>query len=928
MTSYTRAVTLLRQVSVILSENLASVDLYALRSDTFRAPQNGMTDVTAEIWRDVLAAVSPTLVEFGRELTRVDAVLARRKRSVERVQILIWTLEGTIAMAAFAMMCDMVAATPGNGDLAGSAVQVGVVVSVSLVILSVFGIWNTSINEMYRKLRSQELSPMHDVLRNYANSLSRRMIVAVVAAIASGGNAALAMKNYMAQDAKTREIWDRTQCDSKSVNLKSCDIAGMDPCSISSYTLETIKVKIKLYCRELLIDIASVLIDLKDLGVERYERASLWSAVRSGVEAVRALTIAGLDAKDPARAGGLTRDVLIAVVRDEVVPILKLPGVESKGWVFDEQRQAGTRGYGPVGALLDSTTQVSAESCITFCRDNPNCASVYYSKESSCYRFKAPFGTSDVNRDGSDPNGMTSNVVTNMIQLDGKDGVEGELPARRSTMSPSKCERSCFDTPRDTKALLGFFIAKDGKCYVGTEPTSAVSTAEGFESRYVLLRSGFTIASTTAKPDTVGTLVFMRPPEFDASATSVLQSVSDYAGALRAPGAAAATLQRQSTEVASRLLRVLRRLRFVLDLDAMRAYIDRDLAAYYGPAVYGTAEMAAAMNSVLRRVRDVVYRARREGPQRFVDPERLQQKLLAMSSDEVAETQVTLQTLRDATDNMNRLYPTYRSVSGRKTAIILSTLGGIVILTALCVYLTIVWSMHSEKGLISYQQLCQRCIISMCLSVLVLFTVETVAYKAVARIEHNQTVADDNGTMLVGASIRANDQFAATCIALGIVSSPTQPRRNAPASSGALSSVSALLADCRGVIEKYELCNSIMSGQVSMPMPMAEVAMYGSISIVFIVLSMLIVIKVDPLQRLDSIRSLQDLSRRIKLGEASAMHEAMSVVECSRPTSEVWSLFIWGGVSMFMSLTWWFAMSSQNIADDYKDSLDQRADCA
>lgn len=848
---------------MILTENLASVDLYALRADTFRVPQNSMTDVTAEIWRDVLAAVSPTLVEFGRELTRVDVVLARRKRSVERVQSLIWTLEGTIAMAAFAMMCDMVAATPGNGDLGGSAVQVGVVITVSLVILAVFGIWNTSINEMYRKLRAQELSPMHDVLRNYANSLSRRMIVAVIGAVAAGNSAALAMKNHMADDAKSRKIWNSTQCNSTTVNLKSCDIAGMDPCSISTYTLETMKEKMKFYCREFLIDIASVLIDLKDLGVERYERASLWSAVRSGVEAVRALTIAGLDAKDPARAGSLTRDMLIAIVRNEVVPILKLPGVESKGWVFK---------------------------------------------------------------------GMTSNVVSNMIQLDGNDGVEGETPARRSTMSPSKCERSCFDTPRDTKALLGFFIAKDGKCYIGTEPTSAVSTAEGFESRYVLLRSGFTIASTTAKPDTVGTLVFMRPPDFDASAagpssTRVLQSVSDYAGALRAPGGAAATLQRQSTEIASRLLRVLRRLRFVLDLDVMRAYIDRDLAAYYGPAVYGTAEMAAAMNSVLRRVRDVVYRARRDGPQRFVDPERLQQKLLAMSSDEVAETQVTLQTLRDATDNMNRLYPTYRSVSGRKVAIIVSTLGGIVILTSLCVYLTIVWSMHSEKGLISYQQLCQRCLISMCLSVIVLFTVETVAYKAVARIEHNQTVADDNGTMLVGASVRANDQFAATCIALGIVSSPTQTRRNAPG-SGALSSVAALLADCRGVIEKYELCNSIMSGQLSMPMPMAEVAMYGSISIVFIVLSMLIVIKVDPLQRLDSIRSLQDMSRRIKLGEASAMHEAMSAIECSRPTSEVWSLFIWGGVSMFMSLTMWFAMSSQNIADDYKDSLDQRADCA
>jgi hypothetical protein len=86
--------------------------------------------------------------------------------------------------------------------------------------------------------------------------------------------------------------------------------------------------------------------------------------------------------------------------------------------------------------------------------------------------------------------------------------------------------------------------------------------------------------------------------------------------------------------------------------------------------------------------------------------------------------------------------------------------------------------------------------------------------------------------------------------------------------------------------------------------------------------------RVDPMQRLDSIRGLRDLSRRINLGDPTALYEADAVVECSRPASNAWTFFIWFAVCLFVVVTVWFAMASKDAADDYAMNLEEREDCA
>ena len=54
----------------------------------------------------------------------------------------------------------------------------------------------------------------------------------------------------------------------------------------------------------------------------------------------------------------------------------------------------------------------------------------------------------------------------------------------------------------------------------------------------------------------------------------------------------------------------------------------------------------------------------------------------------------------------------------------------------------------------------QRIVFGLCVFVVSIVVVEAVSAKAVARLAHNQNTSDDNGEMLVAATIRAADHQA------------------------------------------------------------------------------------------------------------------------------------------------------------------------
>ena len=876
---YGRALSLLRQVSVVLNEQLVDVDLFALRRDTVGnmtsaqltggGGSGSMAESTATMWRDVLAAVSPPLVEFGRELARVQQYIEEQRASVLSMQRVIWAMEAMTVIMAYMTLSSLLRRSQTDNDVGGGAVGVGVIVAVSLFMLAMFGSWNASVNEMYRKVNFQANSPLQAVLVTYARSLSGKMIVVMMAAVVTGRNVGGELKQFQDSNTRFNSAWASATatCGKKTAgSAPDCNVAGLDPCDTASYyTLTSMVHTIKGYCTYLLVDIVDGLIDLKELGVDRYEEATLWRAVNLGVDAVRRLAMTEYDAGGPTTF--LTASAVRHAVEYEVAPVLCLPGVELRGQIV------------PVGSPL---TAVS---------------------------------------DGK------------LTLLNGDDDAR--------PMSQAQCTRSCIASP--SQCVFAYYN-DNGMCYTASDVKNVVS---GFEP------------ATTANKALAGTGTFTRPNAYtvpaDASPITkfvdIVESAGLYAYAASQPGAVAATVRGQSTDLAERVTAVLKRYRYRINLDDARALLDGRLSKYYGPGLYREGGVSAAIDGILDRVRRLVAERRRTPTQRFVDANRLREKVAALSSDEADDLLVNLQNARDAAASHRNLYPAYQATAPQRIANIVSVLGGLVFLTCYVVYAVVLWDMFTGHKVISFEALIQRLIAGTSVFVIVTYVTETIAIKKAYRMQHNWQTSIDNGQMLVqsaanvytqlgalipliarapggGAGGTSGSTATATATATVTPTATATPTAGSDGGGAQIRSACAIaLSGCVELVSKYDACNSITAGQAAMPLPMAEIVLYGIVAATFMGLAAVVVYRVAPFERVDNIRSLIRLRHRLERGDHGAFVEAQQVVECSKPPLYVWSMFAWFAVLMFAALTGWFSMASQDVVADYKRSLDASDDC-
>jgi len=296
--------------------------------------------------------------------------------------------------------------------------------------------------------------------------------------------------------------------------------------------------------------------------------------------------------------------------------------------------------------------------------------------------------------------------------------------------------------------------------------------------------------------------------------------------------------------------------------------------------------------------------------------------------------QSTLQSLTDAATSHVNLYPPYQSVSTQRLSVIIGTYGGLVLLIAFATYLVVLWGMLRAKVL-GKESMTQRIVVATCLLIIVLFVLETIVTKAAMRSTHDQSVVTDNGTMLVGATVLVNSQFGALCTAVGkgvalpqILGAYGQPPPAPAPATTQRSAAAALLSDCRGVVEKFDMCNAITVAQKGAPPPVPELIVYGAVAATFLVFAAIAVHNIGPLERLHGIQAINVLTDRVMRGDKAALAEARSIAECSRPSPDIWRMFVWFAVMIFVILTGWFAAVAYTGIDQYGSSLDSREDCA
>lgn len=895
---YGRALSMLRQVVTTLDDQLVSVDLYALRRDTIgnltstqltgaaAAMAPPMASSTADTWRDVLAAVSPPLVEFARELQRLQEYTDRQSRSVLSMQRVIWALEGMTAMMAYVTLSSLLTRSQYEKDVGGTAVSVGTIVAVTLLMLGVFGAWNASVNEMYRKVKFQASSPIKAVLTTYAKSLSGKMIVIAMAAVVTGRDVRDELSSFQSSSQTFNSAWaSRTaSCGKKrkqatSLGPNNCAMAGIDPCDTSSqFTLASMAGVIQKYCAYLLVDIADALIDLKENGVDRYDEAALWRAVYVGVEAVRKLVLVEYDAGGPDAEAVITTAAARRAVETEIAPILCLHAVELRDMIA------------PVESVI-------------------------------------------LNAPGDDAHGtikVGAETFGGGLRLLNGDGRGGASP-----MTQAQCSRSCMASPMTCG--FSYYDVKNEMCYVATDPRSVSAgfqlVSEAPADKKPTISGVATITArqpsgTARQPSGTGAGAGTPANTFVALAGST-DPAALYAYAIAQRGAVAATVANQSTDLAERIAAVLKRYRYRVDLAATRAFLDAKLSAFYGATLYGAGDggpgsVSAAVDGVLARVARLVAERRRLRQPRNIDADRLIRKVAELSADDADELMQALTDASDAAKGHRDLYPPYAEAAPQTIATIVSVLGGLVFLSCYAVFVVIVWDMYANHGSIKLEALIQRLIAGTCVFVIVTVVTETMTYKHAYRLQHNKQVSLDNGGTLVTSASNTVSQVERLIALINKPSPGTSAARLAQEQHGASS---AALNGCVQMMQAYDACNSITSGQAAMPVPVAEIVLYGIVAAVFVGIAAFVVYRVAPVEKVGNIRSLTRLRHRLERGDHGAFVEAQQVVECSKPPVHVWAMFTWFAVLLFAALTGWFGLASQDVVADYRASLDVQRDC-
>jgi hypothetical protein len=300
-----------------------------------------------------------------------------------------------------------------------------------------------------------------------------------------------------------------------------------------------------------------------------------------------------------------------------------------------------------------------------------------------------------------------------------------------------------------------------------------------------------------------------------------------------------------------------------------------------------------------------------------------------MSNDTTNALSNTFQTLTDASTSYVNLYAPFMPGFPAKVSNILALYGGGALLVGYGTY-AILARKQLVNGAIPMGSLVQRIIVATCLLTVCLFVTETMLTQYALRSKHNWVATNDNSMMLVGATVRVSNEFSSLLQTIqswsgngtGVAIDNTPSPYNAPRAAAI-----AFLADCKGVVEKFDACNTITAQQSTLPLPLTEILLYGVVAGGVLVFAAVCVNSVVPSERIQSIGNINRLINRITEGDSSAILEAQSIVECTRVPIDLEKMMSWLGVIVFAWITVWFATQSVRALQKYKSSLDASSDC-
>jgi NADH:ubiquinone oxidoreductase subunit 6 (subunit J) len=599
---------------------------------------------------------------------------------------------------------------------------------------------------------------------------------------------------------------------------------------------------------------ADKLIDIKDNGIDRFDRNALWDCVDVGIAGVKQLVEARYDDASPLANFGEAS--AIAVVRNEVVPLFRIGGAALIDTFLAD------KGKSPGPATDPSWRRLVPGAATT----GPN---------------GEPLATPTPEEDDEDPNAYTRTV---------------ERP-------------DCFAACRSANACTAaYYHQASGQCYLneskgGVLPGYKGPGAGGSGSdSLMIVAEGGAVFSTTRDPKTTELLTY--------------ESTKGKDGA-----GAAALMRADAARIIGRAVDLVRRYRFQLDILASRNTIDGELIKYYGAAQY-EATISAEVDLIMEALR-VRVAAERKAPaalsdMRFMHPDRVADRIRLLPDRDASDVRRSLAALRTCILSYTKMFPAFESEWYKRVSNVIVLCGNVAMCVGFLVYLLVAYTKTMTRPDATLPMMIQMVVVVFCIYAISISVVETMLNKAVSKDEHNTSKIQQNGQILTAVSGRFVEQYDTLVKAIRGDRDGTRSRAAA----------ATLLSDGKLLLEKYEQCNTVTHGQVSMPLPLAEIVTYALVALVFLGVTVIVVSKVSPGDRITNIRVLQSLGARIDRGDAAALIEASSIIECARPNMHIWNLFTWFGILVFATITVWFVIASQTVASDYRQSLLSKKDCA
>lgn len=932
----------LRLTHLLLNHDLADLDLADLRRRTAESEVTGALDAqTVEMWVRVLEGVSQPLVRLRREVNRVESYVKTRSKSLKLMMAVVIMLLITVVLVTAITLYKTFRSLRHN--MRQLFLTFGVLLGAGTVFLGMMHLWIKALVSKQDSLKKLENSPLASILSKYSDTMGNLFIVRYASAVHTGSGMRTLLKELKAGDSNQVDQYYQEE-DRPKQNSRGCDANKaraskatdcrfpVDSC-LPLDQLPSIEQGVRLYCKDLLRDLSDRLIEVK-ADVDQWDRTALWRCVNTHIHAVRRMVMAQYDVASSGGAalggGAPTRKRWLAIVKDEVLPLLCLPVVELTDAfdapVLDDAKWGGAGAGG--GQVM-----ASKQDCWRACVDQGQCRLATYDPATrTCRRAQSyePLEDFQFLGDRARAEAMGAIAPAVGVTIDGKRPPAN--PHRALLLKrPQALVHADSAAPDDDQAAL--FVCGMARNPPGlAAPLRGVPEGRGGDNRewcrarkdcHALVddkawrvepgrRFDHFFVSDGDSGGGSGKGLPLQRYCVKTSAEAVFQSV--------APQALVTTLRNQSRAIVRALLTVVERAHYQINLDSVRPRIDAGLRAYYGEDRYDDA-MREVVDRILREVRESVDVALQAsgGSAKYVTFARFSEKLASLSAPDWDDTRAEIDRLAGCARLHRDHFPSMMSEDRGKVVKTLFHYSCVCATIGQAIILLVLWINFRDMK-ITGAKLLQSALIMVCVFTIALSVGGNMESRLRTRLEHNNKATGHNGDMLVSAIQRLQRDMGDLRAALERPSATADPAPAALAARRAMNS-------SRAVLESFERCNFITHGHPKPIFQTVDLFLYVIIIAMFVIIAIVALTKLEPGVKYANMRAVIRMMARMRNGDVTNMGEVVRLIDCCHPPDVVWSVFVWFAVVLLFMATVWFVQNNISTANNYRTSLANQEDC-